>query len=148
MRHATIAPVIFAALLTASCQNATAPVQSPDSNESIAKLKSGKLVVRVVWDGQGVPDKRVEVLELHLTGTTDAAGYAKFDLRPGEACFFPADVMHKFKDGKLRSGSTHGPKVKTRAQAVAIMLSEKREARRGTHEYQSRAVQGLKDVKP
>lgn len=83
MRHATITPVIFAVLLTASCQNATAPVQSPESNESIAQLKSGKLIVRVVWDGQGVPDKRVEVLERHLTGTTDEAGYAKFDLRPG-----------------------------------------------------------------
>ena len=23
-------------------------------------------------------------------------GEEKFDLRPGEACFFPADVMHKF----------------------------------------------------
>ena len=36
------------------------------------------------------------------------------------------DVMHKYKAGKLHSGSKSGPKVKSRAQAIAIMLSEKR----------------------
>ncbi len=35
-------------------------------------------------------------------------------------------VMHKWKTGKLRSGSSKGPKVKSQKQAVAIMLSEKR----------------------
>jgi len=35
-------------------------------------------------------------------------------------------VMHEFKRGKLRSGSKHGPRVKSRKQAIAIMLSEKR----------------------
>lgn len=42
-----------------------------------------------------------------------------------------SEVMHEFKHGKLRSGSKHGPKVKNRKQAIAIMLSEKRkEAKR------------------
>ncbi len=36
------------------------------------------------------------------------------------------EVMHKFKHGKLHSGSKHGPKVKNRKQAIAIMLSEKK----------------------
>ncbi|HET6558215.1 MAG TPA: DUF6496 domain-containing protein [Prolixibacteraceae bacterium] len=35
------------------------------------------------------------------------------------------EVMHEFKDGKLKSGS--GEKVKSRKQAVAIGLSEARE---------------------
>ena len=35
-------------------------------------------------------------------------------------------VMSKFKKGKLHSGSKKGPKVKSKKQAVAIMLSEKR----------------------
>lgn len=34
--------------------------------------------------------------------------------------------MHKWKTGKLHSGSSKGPKVKSQKQAVAIMLSEKR----------------------
>jgi hypothetical protein len=34
--------------------------------------------------------------------------------------------MHKWKSGSLHSGSKHGPIVKNRKQAVAIMLSEKR----------------------
>lgn len=33
-------------------------------------------------------------------------------------------VMHEFKEGKLHSGSKHGPVVKKRKQAVAIALSE------------------------
>ena len=46
------------------------------------------------------------------------------------------EVMHKFKQGKLRSGSKKGPKVKGRKQAIAIMLSEKRAAKGGKSEYQ------------
>jgi len=37
-----------------------------------------------------------------------------------------SNVMHEFKHGSLHSGSKHGPKVKNRQQAIAIMLSEKR----------------------
>jgi hypothetical protein len=35
-------------------------------------------------------------------------------------------VMHKFKVGELHSGGPGGPVVKNRKQAIAIMLSEKR----------------------
>jgi len=35
-------------------------------------------------------------------------------------------VMSEFKKGKLRSGSKKGPKVKSRKQAIAIAMSEKR----------------------
>jgi len=41
-----------------------------------------------------------------------------------------SQVMRKFKTGKLRSGSKTGPRVKSRKQAVAIMLSEKRDEQR------------------
>ena len=37
-------------------------------------------------------------------------------------------VMHEFKEGELHSGSKHGPKVKSRAQAIAIGMSEKRKS--------------------
>lgn len=37
-----------------------------------------------------------------------------------------AVVMREFKNGKLHSGSKKGPKVKNRAQAVAIALSSAR----------------------
>lgn len=37
-------------------------------------------------------------------------------------------VMHEFKEGRLHSGSKHGPKVKSRKMAVAIALSEARKA--------------------
>jgi hypothetical protein len=37
-------------------------------------------------------------------------------------------VMHEFKHGQLHSGSKKGPLVRSRAQAVAIGLSEARKA--------------------
>jgi hypothetical protein len=37
-----------------------------------------------------------------------------------------SEVMHKFKHGELHSGSKNGPQVKNRKQAIAIMMSEKR----------------------
>ena len=37
-------------------------------------------------------------------------------------------VMHEFKEGELHSGSKTGKTVKSRDQAVAIALSEAREA--------------------
>lgn len=48
------------------------------------------------------------------------------------------EVMHKWGQGKLHSGSKSGPKVKSQKQAVAIMLSEKRAAGAGKKEYKSR----------
>lgn len=48
------------------------------------------------------------------------------------------EVMGKFKRGSLHSGSSSGPKVRDRQQAIAIMMSEKRAAAGGKTEYQSR----------
>lgn len=45
-------------------------------------------------------------------------------------------VMHKWGQGALHSGSDSGPVVKNQKQAVAIMLSEKRKAKAGKKEYQ------------
>lgn len=52
------------------------------------------------------------------------------------------EVMHKFKHGGLHSGSKSGPKVHSRKQAIAIMLSEKEAAGEGKSEYAS--LKGLK----
>jgi Family of unknown function (DUF6496) len=40
-------------------------------------------------------------------------------------------VMHEYKEDELHSGSKKGPKVKSRAQAVAIAISEARKAVKG-----------------
>jgi len=40
-------------------------------------------------------------------------------------------VLHEFKMGTLHSGSKKGPKVTSRAQAIAIALSEQRKQNRG-----------------
>ena len=46
------------------------------------------------------------------------------------------EVMSKFKAGALKSGGT-GPAVRSKKQAVAIMLSEKRKANAGDSEYKA-----------
>src|SRR6516164_3287362 len=46
--------------------------------------------------------------------------------REGKNGMPASEVMHKFKHGQLHSGSKKGPVVKNRAQAIAIMMSEKR----------------------
>jgi len=57
------------------------------------------------------------------------------------------EVMSKFKRGTLHSGSKTGPEVKSRKQAVAIMLSEKRAAAGGKKEYQPKERASLKGLK-
>jgi hypothetical protein len=42
-----------------------------------------------------------------------------------------SEVMHKWKHAMLHSGSKKGPLVKSRAQALAIMLSERRKEQQG-----------------
>jgi Family of unknown function (DUF6496) len=46
-----------------------------------------------------------------------------------------SEVMHKFKAGKLHSGSKTGPKVKSRKQAIAIMKSEERAEKKHGGKY-------------
>lgn len=41
-------------------------------------------------------------------------------------------VMHEYKHGTLHSGSKRGPKVRSRKQAIAIMLSERRKEGKST----------------
>jgi hypothetical protein len=46
------------------------------------------------------------------------------------------EVMHKFKHGTLKSGGS-GKKVKSKKQAIAIMLSEKRSSKKEYHSIAS-----------
>lgn len=56
------------------------------------------------------------------------------------------EVMHKFKHGSLKSGGSGKP-VKSRKQAIAIMMSEKREAAGGKEEYKSKGSKALAGLK-
>ena len=49
------------------------------------------------------------------------------------------DVMHEWKHGQLRSGSKRGPKVRSRKQAIAIMLSERRKEGKGGSKRRGRS---------
>ena len=41
------------------------------------------------------------------------------------------NVLPKFKQGKLHSGSKKGPVVQSKKQALAIMMSEQRKEKQG-----------------
>ena len=47
------------------------------------------------------------------------------------------EEMHKFKGGKMHSGSKKGPLVKDRKQAIAIGLSESGQSKRDKAESRS-----------
>lgn len=55
------------------------------------------------------------------------------------------EVMHKWKTGQLKSGGSGKP-VKSQKQAIAIMLSEKRQAKAGKKEYQAKRTKPLRGV--
>lgn len=56
------------------------------------------------------------------------------------------NVLPQFESGELRSGSKQGPPVKSHAQAVAIMLSEKKKAAQGDKEYEAPSMRGLRSA--
>lgn len=58
------------------------------------------------------------------------------------------EVMGKYKSGDLHSGSKTGPKVKSRNQAIAIMLHEKGSSKEEYHSEDSGPMKGLKKAKP
>ena len=59
-----------------------------------------------------------------------------------------SEVMHKFKHGKLHSGSKSGPKVKSRKQAIAIKMSEERAEKKHGGKYPEKARAKRLEGKP
>jgi hypothetical protein len=49
----------------------------------VAPAPQARLEVFVHWEAEGVPDRRLEIVELGLSKLTDAAGIAVFTLPPG-----------------------------------------------------------------
>src|SRR5258706_3321218 len=57
---------------------------SSDGRFSAAPRTASRLVVFVHWGDQGVPDRRLEILELRVTQFTDGYGVADFLLPAGK----------------------------------------------------------------
>ena len=72
MRKITVLAILLLCVTTSACSRSPAapPVQ-------------GTLEVTVSWNGQGLPDRRLEILVLGLVKETDARGIAVFELQPG-----------------------------------------------------------------
>ena len=72
--------VFISALIIAVCVGACS---DSDSGVHPVKETSGRVVAHVFWDGQGLPDMRVELVELGLELKTDADGLAEFTVPTG-----------------------------------------------------------------
>ena len=76
MRRATFLALALAlsSATSLSCGGKSSPM---------APAPTSRLDVLVSWDGQGLPDRLLEIVELGLSQRTDAAGMATFDLPAG-----------------------------------------------------------------
>lgn len=77
MRFPALIPSICVAALVISCSE-TDPVVQP-----VEPPASGTVVVFVHWEDTGLPDMRVELLELGVSMTTDDSGLARFTAPAG-----------------------------------------------------------------
>jgi hypothetical protein len=83
MKRTVLIPL--ACLLAISCSDSiTGPVEQPTESSQRKMFAVGTVVVRVQWDGQGLPNKRVELVELKLVMTTDEEGFAEFIVPIGD----------------------------------------------------------------
>ena len=91
MKHLLLATMCLA-LLALSCQDSTAPATDTGSAQAATLYDSGKLLVRVYFGDDGLPGKRVEIVERGLIRKTNRDGYALFVLPPGEYTLRAYDI--------------------------------------------------------
>lgn len=78
MRVLVVFATICIGALMISCGDSDNNLRPADVGDS------GAVVVYVYWDGHGLPDKRVELVELGVEMSTDEAGVAEFKVPPGD----------------------------------------------------------------
>jgi hypothetical protein len=83
MRWAVLIPSICALAVATSCGE-TGPADPSTEVTSRLLIETGKVVVFVNWDGEGIPNKRVEIVELRMVRTTNEAGIAEFVVPVGD----------------------------------------------------------------
>jgi hypothetical protein len=84
MRLSILVSAVCLAVLVTSCSETTAPVDQSVESLQAKLFAIGTIVVRVHWEGQGLPGKRVELVELKKVATTDEEGFAEFVVPIGE----------------------------------------------------------------
>jgi len=82
MRIAFLLAAMCAATLATSCGENGPAAPSTDLNTRLLS-ETGKVVVRVHWENEGLPGKLVEIVELGLVRTTNEDGLAKFAVPAG-----------------------------------------------------------------
>lgn len=74
MRRTIFPALALFCALSLSCGGRSSP---------LAPVSGSRLDVLVSWEGQGQPDRLLEIVELGLSQRTDAAGRATFQIPPG-----------------------------------------------------------------
>jgi hypothetical protein len=81
MRSFALTPLVLATAVAVRCGTGVDPTPP-----------RGGIVVHIHWDDQGVPGKKVELVELHRTGTTNDQGLVKFVAAPGNYTLRTYDI--------------------------------------------------------
>jgi len=77
MRHPALIPALLFAVLAIACDESSPVAPSQ-------KVESGTVLVYVHWQEQGLPDKRVELVELGIELSTNDEGLAEFVVPIGD----------------------------------------------------------------
>ncbi len=79
MKWTTLLPAVCIATAAISCSDSG--IVGSERSESTGRpksLESGTVIVFVHWQSEGLAGKRVEIVELERTATTDETGLAEF----------------------------------------------------------------------
>ncbi len=83
MRHPALIPALLLAVLAIACDESS-PFTPAEKAARPRSLESGTVLVYVHWQEQGLPDKRVELVELGIVLTTNGEGLAEFVVPIGD----------------------------------------------------------------
>jgi hypothetical protein len=92
---------------------------NPRYNKQVAQKRGGG-----GWETKGIN-------EYKGSGNNGVGAYDQHNSNNAAGAYKVEKVMHEFKNGQLHSGSKSGPPVKSRKQAIAIAMSEKKKAAHG-----------------
>ncbi len=90
MRQPAFIPALLLVVLAIACdESSVAP-----SEKAPRPRESGTVLVYVHWEEQGLPDKRVELVELGVVLTTNDDGLAKFVVPIGDYTLRAYEINH------------------------------------------------------
>jgi uncharacterized protein (DUF2141 family) len=84
MKRFILLALLGSLALAVSCSNSDPTTPIAQETTRLSNFETGRIVVYVYWNNQGIPGKKVEVLETGKTELTNANGIAVFRVPVGK----------------------------------------------------------------